>query len=68
MSHELFSLHAANQMLKRFSGVPLEAMEAVKIMTPLLTEKPLRFTYKKVTVVARMIAGSPTIITAWQQA
>ena len=55
-------------MLKRFSGVPLEAMEAVKIMTPLLTEKPLRFTYKKVTVVARMIAGSPTIITAWQQA
>lgn len=59
------SLHGANRILER--SVPLEALEGVKFATPLLTEKPLRFRYKGVTVIARMASGSPKIITAWKE-
>jgi len=60
------SLHGANRILER--SVPLEALEGVKFATPLLTEKPLRFRYKGVTVIARMASGYPKIITAWKEA
>jgi hypothetical protein len=40
----------------------------VRLVIPLLTEKPLRFRYKGVTVIARMASGSPKIISAWKEA
>jgi len=55
MSVLTLSLHGANRILER--SIPLEALEGVKFATPLLTEKPLRFRYKGVTVVARMASG-----------
>jgi hypothetical protein len=60
------SLHGANRILER--SVPLEALEGVKLAVPLLTEKPLRFRYRGVTVIARMASGCPKIISAWQEA
>ena len=60
------SLHVANRILER--SVPLEALEGVKLAVPLLTEKPLRFRYKGVTVIARMAFGCPKIISAWKEA
>lgn len=60
------SLHGANRILER--SVPLEALEGVRFATPLLTEKPLRFRYKGVTVIARMASGCPKIISAWKDA
>lgn len=60
------SLHGANRILER--SVPLEALEGVKHAVPLLTEKPLRFRYKGVTVIARMALGCPKIISAWKEA
>jgi hypothetical protein len=60
------SLHGANRILER--SVPLEALEGVRFATPLLTEKPLRFRYKGVTVVAKMASGCPKIISAWKDA
>ena len=66
MSVLTLSLHGANRILER--SVPLEALEGVRIATPLLTDKPLRFHYKGVTVVARMASGCPKIISAWKEA
>ena len=60
------SLHGANRILER--SVPIEALEMVRLVIPLLTEKPLRFRYKGVTVIARMASGSPKIISAWKEA
>lgn len=58
------SLHGANRFLER--DIPLEAVEGVRYLLPLLNEKPLRFRYKGVQVVARLVNGSPRIITAWK--
>ena len=58
------SLHGANRFLER--DIPLEAVEGVRHLLPLLNEKPLKFRYKGVQVVARLINGSPRIITAWK--
>ena len=58
------SLHGANRVLER--DIPLEAVEGVRHLLPLLNEKPLRFRYKGVQVVARLVDGSPRIITAWK--
>ena len=58
------SLHGANRFLER--DIPLEADEGVRHLLPLLNEKPLRFRYKGVLVVARLVSGSPRIITAWK--
>ena len=66
MSVLTLSLHGANRILER--SVPLEALEGVKFATPLLTEKPLRFRYKGITVIAKMASGYPKIITAWKEA
>ena len=60
------SLYGANRILER--SVPFEALEGVKFATPLLTEKPLRFRCKGVTVIARMASGCPKIISAWKDA
>jgi hypothetical protein len=60
------SLHGANRILER--SVPIESLEMVRLVIPLLTEKPLRFRYKGVTVIARMASGSPKIISAWKEA
>ena len=65
MSVLTLSLHGANRILER--SVPLEALEGVKFAIPLLTEKPLRFRYKGVTVIARMAYGYPKIISAWKE-
>ena len=59
------SLHGANRILER--SIPLEALEGVKLAVPLLTEKPLRFRYRGVTVIARMASGYPKIISAWKE-
>lgn len=66
MSVLTLSLHGANRILER--SIPLEALEGAKFATPLLTDKPLRFRYKGVTVVARMAFGCPKIISAWKEA
>lgn len=58
------SLHGANRFLER--DIPLEAVEGVRHLLPLLNEKPLKFRYKGVLVVARLVNGSPRIITAWK--
>lgn len=58
------SLHGANRFLER--NIPLEAVEGVRHLLPLLNEKPLKFRYKGVLVVARLVNGSPRIITAWK--
>lgn len=58
------SLHGANRFLER--DIPLEAVEGVRHLLPLLNEKPLKFRYKGVQVVARLVNGSPRIITAWK--
>lgn len=58
------SLHGANRFLER--DIPLEAVDGVRHLLPLLNEKPLKFRYKGVLVVARLVNGSPRIITAWK--
>lgn len=58
------SLHGANRVLER--NIPLEALEGVRHLMPLLNSKPLKFRYKGVFVVARLVNGSPRIITAWR--
>lgn len=58
------SLHGANRLLER--DIPLEAVEGVRHLLPLLNEKPLRFRFKGVQVVARLVNGVPKIITAWK--
>lgn len=58
------SLHGANRALER--DIPLEALEGVRYLMPLLNSKPLKFRYKGVFVVARLVNGSPRIITAWR--
>jgi hypothetical protein len=58
------SLHGANRFLER--DIPLEAVEGVRHLLPLLNEKPLKFRYKGILVVARLVNGSPRIITAWK--
>ncbi|HEY6874184.1 MAG TPA: hypothetical protein VI298_15775 [Geobacteraceae bacterium] len=66
MSVLTLSLHGANRILER--SIPLEALEGVKLAVPLLTEKPLRFRYRGVTVIARMASsGYPKIISAWKE-
>jgi len=64
MSEVNLSLHGANRFLER--DIPLEAVEGVRHLLPLLNDKPLKFRYKGVLVVARMVNGSPRIITAWR--
>ena len=59
------SLHGANRILER--SIPLEALEGARLAVPLLTDKPLRFRYKGVTVIARMASGCPKIISAWKE-
>lgn len=58
------SLHGANRFLER--DIPLEAVEGVRHLLPLLNSKTLKFRYKGVLVVARLVNGSPRIITAWR--
>jgi hypothetical protein len=58
------SLHGANRFLER--DIPLEAVEGVRYLLPLLNTKPLKFRYKGVQVVARLVDGYPRIITAWR--
>lgn len=64
MSEVNLSLHGANRFLER--DIPLEAVEGVRHLLPLLNYKPLKFRYKGVLVVARLVNGSPRIITAWR--
>ena len=66
MSLLTLTLHGANRILER--SIPLEALEGVKLATPLLTDKPLRFRYRGITVIARLAAGCPRIISAWKEA
>ena len=64
LSEVNLSLHGANRVLER--DIPLEALEGVRHLMPLLNTKPLKFRYKGVFVVARLVNGSPRIITAWR--
>ena len=64
MNEVNLSLHGANRFLER--NIPLEAVEGVRHLLPLLNDKPLKFRYKGVLVVARLVNGSPRIITAWR--
>lgn len=59
------SLHAANRVLER--SVPLEAVQGVQIALPLLCERPLKFKYKGVVIVATLTNGRPKIITCWRE-
>jgi hypothetical protein len=64
MNEVNLSLHGANRFLER--DIPLEAVEGVRHLLPLLNSKPLKFRYKGVQVVARIVNGAPRIITAWR--
>lgn len=64
MNEVNLSLHGANRVLER--DIPLEALEGVRHLLPLLNTKPLKFRYKGVLVVARLVNGSARIITAWR--
>jgi hypothetical protein len=64
MNEVNLSLHGANRFLER--DIPLEAVEGVRHLLPLLNDKPLKFRYKGVLVVVRLVNGSPRIITAWK--
>jgi hypothetical protein len=57
------TLHGANRLLER--DIPIRALEGVKLATPLLNEKPLRFKYRGVVIVASMANGTPRIISVW---
>ena len=61
------SLHAANRFIER--EVPIEALSLLPTVTPLLTDKPLKVTFREagVTMVARMAEdGRPRLISAWR--
>ena len=57
------TLHGANRWIER--DIPIRALEGVKLATPLLNEKPLRFKFQGVVIVASMENGTPRIISAW---
>ena len=62
------TLHAANRFLER--DVPIEALSLLPIVSPLLTDKPLKVKFMKagITLVARIAPdGRPRLISAWQQ-
>lgn len=61
------SLHAANRMLER--EVPVEALDLVQLIVPLLNEKPIEVKFNKsgIAVVAKLSDdGRPRIISAWR--
>lgn len=61
------SLHAANRMLER--EVPVEALDLVQLIAPLLNEKPIEVKFNRagIALVARLSDdGRPRIISAWR--
>lgn len=58
------TLHAANRALER--EIPFEAVEACRMVTPILNENPLRFRYRDLVIVAKKAGETPRIISVWR--
>ncbi|ORJ61318.1 DUF4258 domain-containing protein [Geothermobacter hydrogeniphilus] len=58
------TMHAANRALER--NIPFEAVEACRMVAPILNDKPLRFRYRDLVIVARMADSTPRIISVWR--
>ncbi len=58
--------HAANHILER--EIPFEAIVACRKVAPILNEKPLRFRYQDIVIVAKKTtpASTPQIISVWK--
>lgn len=63
----MVTLHAANRIIRR--DVPIEAINLVKSLVPILTEKHLTVKFRKAGIVfVACLAGDgvPCIISAWR--
>ena len=61
------TLHAANRFIRR--DVPIEAIDLVKSLVPILTDKPLTVKFRKAGIVfVACLSGDgvPFIISAWR--
>ena len=56
--------HAANRILER--DIPFEAIEACRMVSPLLNNKPLKFRYRGLVIVAKKVRTIPQIISVWR--
>jgi hypothetical protein len=56
--------HAANRILER--EIPFEAIDACRMVAPILNKNPLRFRYRDLVIVARKAGASPRIISVWR--
>ncbi len=57
------TMHAANRILER--EIPYEAVEACRLVAPILNQNPLRFRYKGLVIVAYKIGAIPRMISVW---
>ena len=64
MASVALTLHAANRILER--AIPFEAVKACRLAAPILTEKPLRFRYKGLVIVAYKVGEVPQMISVWK--
>jgi len=61
------TLHATNRCFER--SVPIEVLSLLPIVTPLLTDKPLKVKFREagITLVARIAEdGRPRLVSAWK--
>jgi hypothetical protein len=65
MASVALTLHAANRILER--AIPFEAVKACRLAAPILTEKPLRFRYKGLVIVAYKVDEVPRMISVWKE-
>ena len=65
MASVALTLHAANRILER--AIPFEAVKACRLAAPILTEKPLRFRYRGLVIVAYKVDEVPRMISVWKE-
>lgn len=58
------TMHAANRILER--KIPYAAIVACRKVAPILNEKPLKFRYQGLVIIATKTAASPRIISVWK--
>jgi hypothetical protein len=64
MASVALTLHAANRKLER--EIPYEAEKPSRLAAPTLTEKPLRFRYQGLVIVAYKVGEVPQMISVWK--
>lgn len=58
------TMHAANRILER--EIPYEAVNACRLVAPILNENPLRFRYNGLVIVAYKVGSIPQMISVWK--